>query len=83
MVWKDDVAQEVDALAELADRNLVGMKDESPFMPQPLFDKRQQPAKVGRIVKQNNSVIYIANVVANHEFVFDKMIECVQVDIGK
>ena len=50
MVWKGDIAQEVDALRKFTNDGFVRMEHETSFVPQPLPDEWQKPAELGGIV---------------------------------
>ena len=80
---KRDVAKKVDTLIELADRSLVWVECEPSFAPEPLFNEGQKPSKLGWVVGENDSVVGVAYVVLHSKLVFDKVIECVQINIRK
>ena len=82
-MWKYDVTKEVDAFGKFADLNLIGMERESAFTPEPLFDEWQEPLELSRVVSKNNRIVSVAEIVLHSEFVFDKVVECVHVDIRK
>lgn len=82
-MWKRDVTKEVDPLGKRTDLDLMGMENEPTFAPEPLFDEWQEPSELSRVVSKNNRVICVAYVVPYSQFVLDKMVKCVHVDIRK
>ena len=83
VVRKGNVAEEVNALGKLTKLNLLWMQHQPSLIPQPLLDERQEPSKLGRVVRKNNRIVGVADVVLHPELVLDKMVECIQIHIGK
>lgn len=81
MVWEHDVTEKINALRERSNLNLVRMKLESPLAPKPLFDERQQPPQLGRVVRENECIVRISQIVLHSKLILDKVVECIQIHI--
>ena len=62
MIRKCDVTKKVDALRELVNRSFVWMDRETSFAPEPLFNKRKKPSKLGWGVGKDDRVVGVTNV---------------------
>ncbi len=78
-----DISQEVDALPEFADLDFVRVELEPAMLPKPGLNTRQERDKLRTVFGEDDRVIGVANVVSLSQILFDEVVECIHVDVGK
>ena len=83
MVWQEHVAEKIDALPELADRDLAGVQRKKKFSAQENTDGMNESLQLLLVRCDDGKVIRIAYIVTNPEFMFYILIQFIQVNICK
>lgn len=83
VMWVDYVSQKVNALATFLKHNLVRVQLQVQTFTQKGFYLGFPNLQGTRVVSQQHKIVYIPHIAPNFQVVFDKLVQFVQIDIGK